>query len=239
MTVIRVPHTGIIARRWAVARRLLGEGFAAQLGRAVAVRLSSRTISLGLRRDLAIPVATPLPRVEVAIRRLLPGDDLSFLDPTPNMTGGEALCAAGLRDLARREPGAAWVALGRDGVPCYIQWLFYGSTLAVVRREWGDLFPVLAPGEALVEGGYVAASARGNGIMAYALDQIARLARVGGARWVLGFVQHNNVASLKSSGRAGLKPYMERVETWRLFRRHVTFRLVAGATSERRDAPRA
>jgi GNAT superfamily N-acetyltransferase len=215
------------AKRWAVARRLVQRGFAGQLGRAVAVRFYSRTISLGLRRDLEVPHVTPLPRVEVAIRRLREGDDLSFLDPTPDTSGREAVFAAGLRELARREPGTAWVALGRDGVPCYIQWLFCGDELAIARQEWGDLLPLLAPGEALMEGAYLSARARGNGIMAYAIDHVARAARERGARWVLGFVHHDNFPSLKSGERAGLRPYVERLEAWRLFRRRVAFRFLA------------
>ena len=138
----------------------------------------------------------------------------------------------GLRHRARVEPETCWVAEASDGRLCYIQWLIPYHRGWFVAAEWGDLFPPLRPGEALMEGGYTAPPYRGNGIMAYAMDQIARAAAAtSGIRWVLGFVHRDNIASLKSAQRAGLVPFLERVERWLLFRRTVRFRPPSAGTS--------
>ena len=57
--------------------------------------------------------------------------------------------------------------------------------------------------------------------MAHAMARIAEEARCLGARWVVTFVGADNVASLKGCRKAGFSPYVERRESWRLFRRRV------------------
>jgi hypothetical protein len=113
MTSARAPGRGQLAKRWAVARRLVDEGFGGQLGRAVAIPFYSRTMSLGLWRDLAAALGTPLPRGKVVVRRLHESDDLSFLEPTPAMKGPEALFVVGV-DVGLRRADRHVIAAGSD-----------------------------------------------------------------------------------------------------------------------------
>ena len=106
---------------------------------------------------------------------------------------------------------------------CYMQWLIAARDNARVHARWGGLFPELKPHEALLEGAYTAESHRGKGVMSHAMALIAEKARDFGAHHVLTFVDRKNVASLKGCEKAGFAPYIQRRETWSLFRRRVHF----------------
>ena len=43
------------------------------------------------------------------------------------------------------------------------------------------------------------------------------------ARWAIGFIREDNIPALKGAKRAGFRPYIERHERWRYFRRTVDF----------------
>ena len=55
------------------------------------------------------------------------------------------------------------------------------------------------------------------------MARIAEQASDFGAQHVITFVGHSNVASLKGCERAGFAPYVERRESWFLFRQRVRF----------------
>lgn len=103
-----------------------------------------------------------------------------------------------------------------------MQWLIAARDNARVQACF-DLFPELQPDEALLEGAYTAESHRGQGVMSHAMARIAAAARDFGARHVITFVDRGNVASLKGCEKAGFAPYIQRRETWFLFRRRVHF----------------
>jgi GNAT superfamily N-acetyltransferase len=102
-----------------------------------------------------------------------------------------------------------------------MQWLILPRDNPRIRARWGDLFPPLGPDEALLEGAYTAETHRGRGIMAHAMARIAEQAQCLGARWAITFVGAGNLPSLKGCRKAGFAPYVERCESWRLFRRRV------------------
>lgn len=214
-------------RRRSDAAWLLRHGYVGELKRSIGIRLHSRTVSIGVRRDVEVPWTARAPRIDVEVRPLWGDDDLSFLDPTPEMSGPEVTMCLGLRRLARVAPEHAWIAVAPGNTPCYIQWFIPYTDPSLIGACWGSLFPTLRPGEALIEGAYLARTHRGNGIMAYAIDRIAREAREAGIQCLLGYVKRDNIASLKSCLRAGLAPYAEREEVWSLFRRRVYFRPIA------------
>jgi hypothetical protein len=56
------------------------------------------------------------------------------------------------------------------------------------------------------------------------MARIAEKAQNHGARRVITFVDHLNVPALKGCQRSGFSPYLIRVDSWRLFRRRVSFR---------------
>ena len=214
-------------RTWQRAReaiRLLRAGSAPVLWRAIALRFRSRTVALGLRRDLSAPHCTPPPRVAVEVRPVRPGDDLSLLDVGPGTSRAEAAIRVSLRRLLQLGLPTCWVSAAPGGPVCHTQWLILSADDAAIHREWGDLFPALHRDEALAEGAYVAEAVRGRGLMANGVEQVALAARRFGARYLVTFVGVENTPSLKACRRAGLVPYLERVEAWHLFRRRVTFR---------------
>ena len=203
-----------------------------RLRQAVRSRLSSHCNAIGLRRDLDVPFAAPPAKIALTVRPLRPEDDLSFLDP---VSGLDPVAARGRLDqrrlLAANLP-TCWIAADPAGVVCYMQWLILARDNGRIHDRWGALFPTLAPDEALLEGAYTAETHRGQGIMSHAMALIAEAAGKGGARYVITFVHHANIASLKGCERAGFAPYIERREAWSLFRRRVRF-LPLNGTSPR------
>jgi GNAT superfamily N-acetyltransferase len=214
MRMIRV-RDGLALIRSGTGRRKLW-----QVARA---RLYSRRKAVGVRRDLSVPFAVPPAKIPLIVRPLRPDDDLSFIAAVPELAPQAAQDRLDQRRLLAADLPTCWIAIDSDGTACYMQWLIAPRDNALVRAWWGGLFPELQPDEALAEGVYTAESHRGQGIMSHAGARIAERARDFGAQHVIGFIDHENVASLKASERAGFAPYVERRESWSLFRRRVRF----------------
>lgn len=191
--------------------------------RAVRSRLRSDFLAYGLRRDLSQPFTPPPAKIDLGLRPLGPEEAPSFLDPKPgSASDAEWIRRNQLRLVAARIP-TCWIATDPDGAPCYMQWLITSTDNPRIRSQWRGVFPQLGPQEALLEGAYTPETHRGLGIMANAMARIAEKGRELGARWVITFVDAENVASLKGCKKAGFHPYVERRLTWRLGRRRVVF----------------
>jgi RimJ/RimL family protein N-acetyltransferase len=113
-----------------------------------------------------------------------------------------------------------------DGKPCYMQWVIPASENERLRTVFGNLYPVLQPEEALLEGAYTPEAYRGKGIMGAAMAEVATRAAEHGARWAITFVDAQNEASLKGCIRAGFAPYLRRHERFRFFHRRVDFKRI-------------
>jgi GNAT superfamily N-acetyltransferase len=212
--------------------RLIRAGHSRRVARAVASRLSSTGVALGLRRDLAIPLTPPAPKLAVEVRPLDPRDALPFLDAdAPGIEGVVAYDRVRQRRLLDDGIGTCWVGVAPGGEVCYMQWLIPASSNDRVQRRWPKIFPVLKPDEALLEGAYTPEPYRGQGIMAYAMAVIAERAADFGARWVVTFVGKDNVPSLKGCARSGFTPYVERHEKWLLGQRSTRFVPLDGAAA--------
>jgi hypothetical protein len=192
---------------------------------ALEYRLRSDSTSLGLRRDLTIPFTGPSAKIPFQVRPLSPADDLSALDPgQPGLSSEEMFWRLAQQRLLHSGLETCYVAIGPDGKPCFMQWVILASDNNRLRSTFGNLYPTLAPDEALLEGAFTPEASRGLGIMSAAMAQIAARAADGGARWVITFVDENNVASVKGCLRAGFSAYLSRIESFRWFRRRITFR---------------
>ena len=209
--------------------RLVLAGNAAKAWWAVIYRMYSDSTSLGLRRDLAIPFTGPAAKIPITVRPLASTDDLSTLDPAPGLNADERLWRLAQLRLLRSGLPVCHVAIAPDGKPCYMQWVIPSSENTRLRAVFGNLYPSLAPDEALLEGAYTPEAYRGKGIMGAAMTQVAERASEFGARWVITFVEEANQASLKGCIRAGFAPYLRRRERFRLFYRQVTFDLLPPA----------
>ncbi|MBT8264929.1 MAG: GNAT family N-acetyltransferase [Bacteroidia bacterium] len=114
-----------------------------------------------------------------------------------------------------------------DHTPCYRQWLIGFEQNEQLKNYFGDLFPSLKKGEALVEGIFTKPEFRGKGIMPYALDLVNKEAMKLGYSKILVYVDRSNIPSLKGCYRAGFIPFQTRYETWFLFRRTTSFRPIS------------
>ena len=186
-------------------------------------RLYMRREAFGLRRDLSVPFEAPPAKIPVTVRPLRPDDDLSFIADDPELPAQAAREHIDQRLLLNADIPTCWIAVDSDGTACYMQWLIAARDNARIQAWWGGLFPELRPDEALLEGAYTADSHRGKGIMAHAMALIAEQARDFGAQHVITFVVKDNIASLKGCERAGFAPYIDREDSWTLFRRRVRF----------------
>jgi RimJ/RimL family protein N-acetyltransferase len=203
--------------------RLVLSGNTAKAWWAITYRAHSDSVSIGLRRDLTIPFAGPKAKIPLRVRPLAPNDDLSALDPAPNLSPDEAFWRLGQRRLLKSGLQTCYVAIAPDGKPCYMQWVIPASQNSRLKAFFGNLYPVLAPDEALLEGAYTPEGYRGKGIMGAAMAEIAERGADHGARWVITFVDQQNEASFKGCIRAGFSPYLERRERFRWFRRQIAF----------------
>lgn len=214
---------GLLARARDLGRLVLG-GNAAKVWWAVRYRGYSNSTSIGLRRDLQIPFEGPSAKIPIiSLRALAPSDDLSWLDPEPGISADEAFWRLGQRRLLESGLKTCYVAIAPEHRPCYMQWVIPASANERLKAVFGNLYPVLGPDEALLEGAYTPEAYRGKGIMSAAMAEVAQRAAEHGARWVITFVDEQNQASLKGCLRAGFAPYLRRHEKFRLFHRAVTF----------------
>jgi GNAT superfamily N-acetyltransferase len=204
--------------------RLLMMGRGGRVWGAVRHRLYSNSTSIGLRRDLTEPFAAPGAKVPIHVRALAPADDLSCLDVRQSgLTDADVVERLGQLRLVQSGLRTCYVAIAPDGIPCYMQWLILADESEHVQAFFGNLYPRLRADEALLEGAYTPQAYRGLGIMAAAMAQIAARAAELGVRWVITFVDESYAPARKGCERAGFRPYVQRVETYRFLRRRVAF----------------
>lgn len=216
------PLRRFLTRARDLSLLVLSEG-PAKAWSAIRYRVYSDSTSLGLRRDLSLPFEKAAAKIPITVRPLAPSDDLSALDPEPDLPADEALSRLVQRRLLQSGLRVCYVAIAPDGKPCYMQWAIPATENHRVRGVFGNLYPVLASNEALLEGAYTPTAYRGKGIMGAAMAQVADRAADYGARWVITFVDERNSASVKGCVRAGFAPYLKRHERFRLFYRKIRF----------------
>lgn len=201
-----------------------GRGRGRDLMEALHHRWKSDLTSFGLRRDLTVPFVAPKANIPITVRPLEERDAARILDvESPEVT--EEGREERMTRLQLLEAGVAtcYVAVTATDEPCYMQWLIGPEQNDLVQSYFKGIFPRLEPGEALLEGAFTPEAYRGKRIMPCAMAEIANRAEGIGARWVVTFVTHDNIPSLKGCQRSGFVPYLTREEKWRAFRHRVTF----------------
>lgn len=173
----------------------------------VRMGLRFESARIGLRRDLAIPFKAPDAGIPLSIRPLAAADLPALLGLDATASADDTFETAWRRAFAARHMAGGHVAVDeRNGTPCYVQWLLGPDDNAFVRSMGG--FPALQANEALLENAYTPPRYRGMGIMPAAMARIAERAADLGARYVLTFVQDNNIPSLKGCQRSGFAPHL-------------------------------
>lgn len=187
-------------------------------------RWKSELRSFGLRRDLDVPFAAPEATIPITVRPIEERDIPRILnvdEPDISAEGREER----MTRLQMLDAGLAmcYVAVTGEDEPCYMQWLIGPEQNEKVQTYFKGIFPWLEAREALLEGAFTPEAFRGKRIMPCAMAQIAERAVEIGARWVVTFVTHDNIPSLKGCQRSGFVPYLTREERWSAFRHQVTF----------------
>jgi hypothetical protein len=187
-------------------------------------RIYSDSLSFGLKRDIAIPFEAPAAKIPIEVRPLEEKDIPSLLNvDSPDISDEERKELVERRSFLEKGMQTCYVAVDVTGSPCYMQWLIGSSGNELLAKEYNGGFPRLAPDEALLENAFTPEKHRGYGIMPTAMARIAYKAKDINARYVITFVHHENIPSLKGCKRAGFSPYVLRRDRWFLFRRQLTF----------------
>jgi hypothetical protein len=204
-TLLRMGHRGIAVN--AVRRRLYSDDL----------------VSYGVRRDLGSPFAVPPAKVPLTLRRLQPDDDLSVLSISADSAPRTAYDNLSQRRML--DSGIPfWVGSDPEGEPAFLQAMLTEEDNETVRAYFGDLFPWIGPDEALLEGAFTAPRYRsGHGVGAHVTVRLAEKAKEMNKRWLITFVQADNIAALKLARKTGFLPYSVRRESWRMMKRRVRF----------------
>lgn len=125
--------------------------------------------------------------------------------------------------LVKENIPTCYIAENQDQVPVFRQWLFKHDQNHRVQNYFGPIFPTLKKGEALLEGGFTHDQYRGQRIMAKGILNILNLPENKDIQRFITFVDITNIASIKGLQRAGFTACCIRHETWRFFKRKVTF----------------
>ncbi len=162
---------------------------------------------IGLRRDLTTPFKAPDAKIPISVRPLTEADLPILLALDPAASPEDKFETAWRGAFAAKHMKGGYAAIDdRDGTPCYMQWLFGAEDNDFVASIGG--FPKLRQDEALLENAYTPARYRGMGIMPAAMARIAERGADLGARYVITFVQDDNIPSLKGCQRSGFAPHL-------------------------------
>ena len=162
--------------------------------------LRTELVRYGLCRNLEIPIRQPVGEIPISVRPLQEGDLASIFPYDNTLDAGEKKEIAWRLAFVEKGARRGFVAIDkRSGAPCHVQWLFGPDENAFIERLKG--FPALETHQALIENVYTSPAYRRRGIMSTAMAMIAECAAEQGAREVLTFIPHDNIASLKGARR--------------------------------------
>jgi hypothetical protein len=186
------------------------------------LRLYSRHIAIGVRRDLNVPHDPGPARIPLEVRQLRPGDDLSLVADVPGLTVKAAGERANQRWLLSSDLPAPWVAVDPEGTVLFMIWMLMAQDNARIRALWGKQLPELQPDEAIIEGPFSAQSHRGLRVM-HAIQPIVESARDFGVRYVMGFISETNIPQLTVALQGAFYPFAKREMRWLFYRLRVRF----------------
>lgn len=186
-------------------------------------RFYSKSYSIGLRRDLNTHFEEPQAHIPITIRKLRASDAKIFQTSSAFARKFPRLAAQQLNMVQANIPDC-YVAASADDTPTYMQWLIGPRQYPRLAQAVGHIFPPLNSDEALLEGAFAYPEFRGMRIMPEAMARIAQKAKeIEGVRYVITYVDIENIPSLKGCKRAGFSPFLLRTDSWFLFVRSVKF----------------
>lgn len=204
--------------------RTVREGKGREILDMVRERWDSEALSYGLRRDLSVPFKAPEATFPIRVRPLVKADMPRILNAeAPDISDESREELVTRRQMLEAGIARCYVAVTEDDRPCYMQWLISPRQNERLQKYFKGIYPRLKQDEALLEGAFTPEEFRGQRIMPAAMAQLAEKGTEMGARWVITFVTHDNIPSLKGCKRSGFVPYLMRREKWSRFRRQLTF----------------
>jgi len=167
-----------------------------------------------------VPVLAP---TKLAFRlRPMTNHDVAEIFDTAGLDGEDLSMLLARRRLWDAGFTQAYVGVTEDNRLCYLGWIIDGATQ---RRHLIDFFagtfPPIGRTEMLIEASWIPPWARGNGVMAPALNALARAGARPDTTRIITFVQDTNLASTIGVMRSGMAPYITRLEHWRLLRNSI------------------
>jgi hypothetical protein len=185
-------------------------------------RLYSDDMHIGLRRDTDSPFPTARPNISLQIRPI-EDSDWGFLRAEAGHRDEDARDLMSAMYLFRSGVQTCYVARTKEGEPSFIQYVIGATENGKLEEAYGDLIPPLAADEAFLEGAYSPLKYRGRGVMLHVLPRLADEARARGVRRLIAYPSVGDRPMLRACKWSGFIPFVVRRESYRLFRRRVTF----------------
>jgi hypothetical protein len=160
-------------------------------------------VFFGLRCDLkSLP---PIRPAKMPVKMEPNGEALfsGFEEELRQARGLDYLDVFQRRRICRAGVKTAYVTLGPDGSPAYVQWLIRAQDQQHLHAYQPKRYPVLASDEVLLEGAYTFTRFRRTGVMADGMGQLLRIAQAEGVRAAYTYVGADNVGSLRGCANVG------------------------------------
>jgi hypothetical protein len=107
---------------------------------------------LGLLRDLILPFDSRPAKIALTLRPIDKGDTAKLLNlDEPGISGQGAYERWDRLHLLDAGFGTCYVTVTANNCPCYMQWLFGPAKNDRMQAYFRGAFPLLAPGEVLLE----------------------------------------------------------------------------------------
>ncbi|MBI1875042.1 MAG: hypothetical protein HYS05_14295 [Acidobacteria bacterium] len=190
--------------------------------RRIAGRFSSRHVSYGLTCDLGRMPRGPACRLGLRLRPLADRDVPLLFDHWAHTH--EPVLVDERLELIASGAGRSLVAVDPEDRPCFMIWMATSGENERLRAVFGSGYPVLQPGEAVLDGMFVPKGFEGMNVVPAAIREVAALAKGAGLHRLIIFSYHSRPAALFALRQAGFLPYCVKVDSRRFFFHRVIFR---------------
>lgn len=190
--------------------------------RRIAGRFSCRHLSYGLTCDLGRMPRGPACKVGLHLRPLTDRDVPLLFDEWARTH--ETLLVEERLELIASGVGRSLVAVDPEDRPCFMIWMATSGENERLRAVFGNAYPVLQPGEAVLDGMFVPKGFEGINVVPAAIREVAALAKGAGLHRLIIFSYHSRPAALFALRQAGFLPYCVKVDSRRFFLHRVIFR---------------
>jgi GNAT superfamily N-acetyltransferase len=200
-------------------------------------RVRSDVVYIGGALDLESFRGLPRLGAGLSLRPITPADHSYFTDYSSKDL--DVIGVLSRINAARRlETGieTCYAVVGEDGRPCHMEYLVRADGFDRIEELFPGRFPRLEEGEGLLDYPYTPEESRGRGVALFAIAALAETAKSEGIRRLIQYAPTDNPQMLKLCEWAGFVPFLERTESFRLFRRRMTFRDLPTGTSYPKDA---